>query len=105
MKKRKSAPVLNEICEERELEENAQEPSFYQANFHPSGRHSISTSSPTTHPMRHPSHSGPKGDPGDPPKSKSPTFLARTGKIFVVLKCSKFQTQRFHHIRYITQSV
>ena len=82
VKKRKSAPVLNEICEEQELEEHVEEPSFYHTNFHPSGRHSISTSSPSAHPHRPPAHSGPRGDPGDPPpKSKSPIVcVQRTGK-------------------------
>ena len=75
VKKRKSAPVLNEICEEQELEEETPDPSFYRTNLHLSGRHSISTSSPTAQLHR----TGPMGDARDPQPGKSPLFGTRTG--------------------------
>jgi len=50
-KKRKSAPVLNEICEETELENDLSEDSASRAtgHHHSKVRHSISSSSPTSH--------------------------------------------------------
>lgn len=76
MKKRKSAPVLNEIYEERELEEEGvKKESFYRSSFHPSGRHSISTSSPTSHLHRFQPHKGAMAGKGDAPLSKSPPSL------------------------------
>ena len=87
MKKRKSAPVLNEIYEERELEEeDVKKESFYHSNFHPSGRHSISTSSPTSHLHRlHPQKGSMTGQV-DAPLSKlpPPIFSSRTGELLLI---------------------
>nr|CAB3266433.1 SNF-related serine/threonine-protein kinase-like [Phallusia mammillata] len=55
-KKRKSAPVLNEICEETELENDISEIGDGMSRTvgqHHTGRHSISSSSPTSHSGHH----------------------------------------------------
>ncbi|XP_076800078.1 uncharacterized protein LOC143445102 [Clavelina lepadiformis] len=88
IKKRKSAPVLNEICEENEPESDFSDMvkddhhPYHQTNHvHQFGRHSISTSSPYSHRQHHTAFSGKDSLKEDSGSAKSATLYGvRTGR-------------------------
>ena len=88
IKKRKSAPVLNEICEENEPESDFSDVvkddhhPYHQTNHvHQFGRHSISTSSPYSHRQHHTAFSGKDSLKEDSGSAKSATLYGvRTGQ-------------------------